>query len=112
MNFSIYLYSTLLILLGIFCGSLISYLLFRHTLNKRLKEFNSFLKSISTLHKVKNDFDKKKANALILLNEKFKELNKEIQKSKNPEYDEYLRDLNQILNQKGIKDIHDTDPDT
>ena len=113
MNDQLYIFTAVLFLTGLLLGSIVSFFVFKYTLNKRLKDFHNFLKSVSEFQKLKIAMDKKKASTLILLNEKFKELNKEIKNAKTPDYDNYLKDLNSILNQLGIKDVDiDENPDS
>ena len=105
MDTQFFIYTAMLFLFGIFCGSLAAYLVFKYTLNKKLKDFNRFISTISDYHKAKTEYEKEKINSLIMLNEKFKELSPEPATKENPEFKKYLEDLNKLLNSRGIYDI-------
>jgi len=103
-------YSLICILLlvfgtGMLIGCLIAYVLVRRSINQNMKSLSQIINVIGKHKAVKEqDGEIRKENLLLLAN-KLKNIESNIQKIRQKEYGNYIVGLNRLLNSIGIAEI-------
>jgi len=91
--------------IGLLIGGLTSYYVMRRSLNRNIKSITDHFNVITT-QKVKKEekVDSRREN-LLLLADKLRQIENNIQKIRDRELNGYIDDLNQLLDQTGIAQI-------
>lgn len=95
--------------IGLLIGGLTSYYFMRRSLNKNIKSINDHFKDLTSQKDTKDDTKESRRENLLLLADKLKQIENNIQKIRRRELDNYINDLNQILDQTGITQIDNND---
>ncbi|MFC1513696.1 hypothetical protein ACFL5P_01680 [candidate division KSB1 bacterium] len=91
--------------LGLLIGSLISYFMMRKTIRKNMETIANQMNIINTQKIQKERKMKERRDNMLLLADKLKQIEDNIQKIRKQEYNSYLNSLNRLLDQTGISKI-------
>jgi hypothetical protein len=96
--------------IGLLVGALVSFYILKRTLKKNL---NALSEKFKLPHNVRRehseiDYKQRKAN-LLLLADKLRQIEHNIQEIRKSEFNSYLSDLNRLLDRKGISKIDGAD---
>lgn len=91
--------------IGLLIGGLTSYYVMRRSLNRNIKSITDHFKVISTQKEIKEEKSDSRRENLLLLADKLRLIENNIQKIRDRELNGYIEDLNRLLDQTGIAQI-------
>lgn len=91
--------------IGLLIGGLTSYYVMRRSLNRNIKSITDHFKVISTQKVIKEEKSDSRRENLLLLADKLRQIENNIQKIRDKELNGYIEDLNRLLEQTGIGQI-------
>lgn len=91
--------------IGLLIGGLTSYYVMRRSLNRNIKSITDHFKVISTRKEIKEEKSDSRRENLLLLADKLRQIENNIQKIRDRELNGYIEDLNRLLEQTGIGQI-------
>jgi len=91
--------------IGLLIGGLTSYYVMRRSLNRNIKSITDHFKVISTQKEIKEEKSDSRRENLLLLADKLRQIENNIQKIREKELNGYIEDLNRLLDQTGIAQI-------
>ena len=95
--------------IGLLFGSLIAYYIMRRSIKKNIKSISENIRILTAQRETKEqEIDLKKEN-LLLLADKLKQIENNIQTIRRREYKIYINSLNRLLDQTGIAQIDKSD---
>lgn len=93
--------------IGLMLGALVSYFFMRQVINKNIEPLSRHIIQLKAHNKhTIQKIDERREN-LVLLANKLRQIEKNLQKIRRKEFDTYLDNLNALLSQKGITCIDD-----
>jgi len=92
--------------IGLLLGGLISFYIMKRALKKNLTALSNKMKLLHNTREesAERNFIQRKAN-LLLLADKLRQIEHNIQEIRKNEFDSYISDLNRLLDKKGISKI-------
>ena len=91
--------------IGLLIGGLTSYYVMRRSLNRNIKSITDHFNIITTHKEIKEGKVDTRRENLLLLADKLRQIENNIQKIRTRELDGYIDDLNRLLDQTGIGQI-------
>ena len=107
MEFAALQYLLLAFSIGFLSGSLMSYFFLRRTINKNIKSISQRIHALYSEKERKAKESESRRENLLLLADKLRQIENNIQKIREKEYNSFINNLNQLLNQTGIAKIND-----
>ena len=91
--------------IGLLLGSLVSYFIMRRVLEKNIESLSRNLKILNSRNVIKSGQNQDRREDLILLADKLKQIENNLQKIRQKEFSSYIDNLNRLLGETGITQI-------